>query len=276
MPRRRCSTPKTTRSPDCSARATASPPRRVPTTTRGEGRSAPPWHSGGSPDARLRRRLPRSSTESISPRAAHALTGSMRKSRQMRSLLVHRESGCHPGARQLRGVFVALHGAGGDADELVALCQRARPDFALRAAHAARPRNPIASGSRLCPGYEGFVWFRLQEDGRPDPATFEDSRREVEAFLRDTLERMKPHGTLPLVVVARGQAVALARAAVASQGEGVAGLFEVADPEESDGAVRLARFCDELLGRAEMPRTAAAGRAMLAALLASTLLCVPG
>ena len=57
----------------------------------------------------------------------------------------------------------------------------------------------------------------------------------------------------------------------------MAGLFEVVDPEESDGAARLARFCDELLGRAEMPRTAAApGRAMLGALLASTLLCVTG
>jgi len=194
----------------------------------------------------------------------------------MRSLLVHRESGCQPGAQQPRGVFVALHGAGGDAGELVALCQRARPDFALRAAQAARPRNPIASGSGLCPGYEGFVWFRLQEDGRPDPASFEDSRREVEAFLRDTVDWMEPRGRTPIVVVARGQAVALARAAVASQREGVAGLFEVTDAGESDGAARLARFCDELLGGAEAPHPAAALRPILGALLATTLLCVPG
>jgi hypothetical protein len=172
-------------------------------------------------------------------------------------------------------VFVALHGAGGDAGELVALCQRARPDFALRAAQAARPRNPIASGSTLCPGYEGFVWFRFQEDGRPDPATFEDSRREVEAFLRDTVDRMQS-GRLPLVIVARGQAVELARAAIDSLREAVAGIFEVTDLSQSDAAPRLARFCDAILGRAETRRTAVHTARAMFSVVASTLLFVPG
>jgi hypothetical protein len=174
-------------------------------------------------------------------------------------------------------VFVTLHGAGGDASELVALCERARPDFALRAAQAARPRNPILSGSTRCPGYEGFVWFRVQEDGRPDPATFEDSRREVEAFLRDTVERIGPHRALPLVIVARGQAVELARAAAGALPETVAGIFEVTDARDPEGASRLAPFCDALIERADPRRPGPLATFLrLAALFAWGLLSVPG
>ncbi len=175
---------------------------------------------------------------------------------------------------QARGVFVALHGAGGDANELVPVCERARPDFALRAAQAARPRNPMASGSTLCPGYEGFVWFRLQEDGRPDPATFEDSRREVEAFLHDTVDRVGPH--VPIVVVACGQGAELAFAAVSELRAAVAGVFEVTDATDPRAAGRLAHFCEALVARANARRGGAnAAVATLAALLASALLCVP-
>src|SRR5262249_46598957 len=155
--------------------------------------------------------------------------GSVRESRQMRSLLVHRESGLCPDGSAPCGVFVTLHGAGGDASELITLCKSARPDFAMRAAQAARPRNPILSGSTRCPGYEGFVWSRVLEDGRPAPATFEDSRRQVEAFLHDTVDRIAPHGPLPVVIVARGQAVELARAAAGALRESVAGVFAVQD-----------------------------------------------
>ncbi|HME72437.1 MAG TPA: choice-of-anchor V domain-containing protein [Myxococcota bacterium] len=172
---------------------------------------------------------------------------------------------------------MTLHDAGGDASELVALCKRARPDFALRAAQAARPRNPMASGSALCPGYEGFVWFRVQEDGRPDPATFEDSRREVEAFLHDTVDRIGTHRPVPLVVVARGQAVELARAAASKLREAVAGIFEVTDARDPEGAAELARFCGTIVLRAEGRRTGVhAVRATVASLLASALLFVEG
>ena len=195
----------------------------------------------------------------------------------MRSLLVHRESGCHPSATRPRGVFVTLHGAGGDASELVALCGAARPDFALRAAQAARPRNPMASGSALCSGYEGFVWFRIQEDGLPDPATFEDSRRQVEAFLRDTLDRVGALGPVPLVVVARGQAVELARAAASELREAVAGIFEVTDGGDPAEAPRLAGFCDAILVGTEARRGRVhATRATVAALIAWALFSVPG
>jgi len=188
----------------------------------------------------------------------------------MRSLLVHRECGFEPRATQPRGVFVTLHGEGGDASELIALCQRARPDFALRAAQAARPRNPLASGSALCPGYEGFVWFRVQEHGQPDPATFEDSRREVAAFLSDTLDRV---GRLvPLVIVARGQAVALART-VAKGLDSVAGVFELPDALDGEAAGRLARFCDGFVtGTAPFSGT----RALLVAVIGSALLSMQG
>jgi len=168
---------------------------------------------------------------------------------------------------------VTLHGAGGDANQLVPLCRRARPDFALRAAQAARPCNPMASGSALCPGYQGFVWFRLQEDGRPDPATFEDSRREVEAFLRETLDRIGTQDPVPLVVVARGQGVEVARAALSALRAAIAGVFEVKDERDADGAAELARFCETVVSRAERPARLGATRAKLAALLASALLC---
>lgn len=193
----------------------------------------------------------------------------------MRSLLVHRESGYHPSATRPPGVFVTLHGAGGDVSELVSLCEMARPDFVLRAAQAARPRNPMASGSSLCPGYEGFIWFRVQEDGRPDPATFEDSRREVEAFLRDTLDRIGPH--VPLVVVAREQGVELARTAASALRDAVAGVFEVTDVMDPEGVARLAHFCDAIVMGAEVRRTRVrAAGATVAALIASALLCVQG
>jgi AcrR family transcriptional regulator len=195
----------------------------------------------------------------------------------MRSLLVHRESGCPPSATRPRGVFVTLHGAGGDASELVALCRAAQPDFALRAAQAARPRNPMASGSALCPGYEGFIWFRVQEDGRPDPATFEDSRRQVEAFLRDTLDRVGPLGPVPLIVVAREQGVELARAAVGGLRQAIAGVFEVTDAIDAEEAARLARFCEAILVGAQARRgRLRATHATMAALLASALFSVPG
>jgi hypothetical protein len=172
-------------------------------------------------------------------------------------------------------VFVTLHGAGGDARELSALCEAARPDFALRAAQAARPRNPLASGSTLCPGYEGFFWFRVQDDGRPDPATFEDSRHEVEAFLHDTLDRFGKHGPLPLIVVARGQAVELARAA-ASGFRGVTGFFEVTGASDPKETARLADFCDAILPRAEAGPRVHSVCALLAALFVSGLFSLEG
>jgi len=169
---------------------------------------------------------------------------------------------------------VTLHGAGGDANELVPLCRRARPDFALRAAQAARPCNPMVSGSTLCPGYQGFVWFRVQEDGHPDTASFEDSRREVEAFLRETLDRIGTQGPVPLVVVARGQGVELARSAAGALPDAAAAVYEVKDDRENAQAVaELARFCETVVSRAEGSARLGATRWKLATLLASALLC---
>jgi len=165
---------------------------------------------------------------------------------------------------------VTLHGEGGDASELVALCESARPDFALRAAQAARPRNPLASGSTLWPGYQGFFWFRVQEDGDPDPATFEDSRREVTAFLQDTLDRVGKG--VALVLVARGQGVMLARAVAKELPESARAVFEVEDAMAAEAASGLARFCDRILGRTPVPVT----RATAAAVMAFALLSMQG
>ncbi len=153
----------------------------------------------------------------------------------MRSLLVHRE---HPplvsaacGDERPRCVVVALHGEGGDVDELAGAARGAAPHAPVRAAQAARPRNPAQSGSKALPGYEGYAWYRVQDDGQPDPATFHDSLRQVEAFLVDTLDRYPAPDGAPdrrIVIVARGQGAVIGRAAARRRSDFVAGVYELA------------------------------------------------
>ena len=152
----------------------------------------------------------------------------------MRSLLVHRE---HPPLVPAgrddelpRCVVVALHGEGGDVDELAGVAREAAPRAPVRAAQAARPRNPAHSGSNALPGYEGYAWYRVQDDGNPDPATFDDSLRQVEAFVLDTLERYPGPADAPerrIVIVARGQGAAIGRAVARRRGNVVAGVYEL-------------------------------------------------
>jgi len=100
-----------------------------------------------------------------------------------------------------KGTLLALHSDGADAGELLPLCAALGSDFDVVAAQAARSRNPfLSSASPDDPrwrAYAGFSWFRRDDAGRPEPASFGDSLWQVEQLVLERVER----GDSPLYLV---------------------------------------------------------------------------
>lgn len=103
------------------------------------------------------------------------------------------------------GTLVALHADGGDCTELVSLCSSAAPDLDLVAPQAPRARDPFHSSDAGLAGYSGYSWFRTDDAGRPEPASFGDSLAQLEALVLELAER-----GAPLYLLGRGTGATLA------------------------------------------------------------------
>ena len=144
-----------------------------------------------------------------------------------RSQLVRAELGT--AAPERHGTLVALHGDGADCTELVSLCSSAAPDFDLVAPQAPRARDPFHSSAppghdpRLA-AYAGFSWFRTDDAGRPEPASFGDSLAQLEALVGELAER----GGAPVYLLGRGTGATLALGAAQAFPELLAGVVALA------------------------------------------------
>ncbi len=143
------------------------------------------------------------------------------------SQLVRRIECGAPGAPWL----IALHGDGGDVDELLALCRAAAPSFSLCAVQGPFSRNPfLASGhgdARLDGGgaYNGYAWFRHDLDGRPEGVSFADSVVQLDLLVAELLD--DAHGAAPLCLLGRGDGATLALAVRARRPRHVAGVIAI-------------------------------------------------
>lgn len=127
------------------------------------------------------------------------------------------------------GTLVALHADGADCTELVSLCSAAAPELHLVAPQAPRARDPFHSSDAGLAGYAGYSWFRTDDAGRPEPASFGDSLAQIEALVLELAER----GGAPLYLLGRGTGATLALGAAQAFPELLAGVvaFEGARPE---------------------------------------------
>lgn len=141
-----------------------------------------------------------------------------------RSQLVRAEQPATASSR--RGTLLALHADGADCRELVALCARTAPALDLVAPQAPRARNPFHSSDAGLAGYEGFSWFRTDDAGRPEPASFGDSLAQIEALARELAER----GGAPLYLLGRGAGATLALGAAQAFPELLAGVVALDGP----------------------------------------------
>jgi len=135
-----------------------------------------------------------------------------------RSQLVRAERGT--AAPERRGTLVALHADGADCTELVSLGSRAAPELDLVAPQAPRARDPFHASDAGLAGYAGFSWFRTDDAGRPEPASFGDSLAQLEALVLELAER----GGAPLYLLGRGSGATLALGAAQAFPERLAGV----------------------------------------------------
>ncbi|HTO52187.1 MAG TPA: hypothetical protein VMR50_02290 [Myxococcota bacterium] len=124
-----------------------------------------------------------------------------------------------------RGTVLALHAAGGDANALWPLCE-SLPEFDAVAPQGPRARDPFhASAAPDDPrwrAYAGYSWFRCDERGRPEPASFGDSLAQLESLVHELAAGgsvfLIGHGDGATLARAAGLAFPEALAAVAALG----------------------------------------------------------
>ena len=104
------------------------------------------------------------------------------------------------------GTVVLLHADGADLHELWSLGASAAPGHDLVALQGPRSRDPFHSSGAPADlrwrDYQGYSWFRRDDLGRPEPASFGDSLEQLECLV---LER-----GAPVVLVGRGTGATLA------------------------------------------------------------------
>jgi predicted esterase len=154
-----------------------------------------------------------------------------------RSQLVRRERAASGAER--RGTLLALHSDGGDAGELVPLWAEIGADFDLLAPQASRSRNPFLSSAPpddpRWRSYAGFSWFRRDDAGHPEPASFGDSLWQVQQLVLELHER----GAGPVVLLGFREGATLALGAA------------LALPELLDGVIAIDGAAPEIAGWSE-------------------------
>ena len=154
-----------------------------------------------------------------------------------RSQLVRRERAASGTAS--RGTLVALHSDGADSSELLPLCAELGAEFDVLAPQASRSRNPFLSSAPpddpRWRAYAGFSWFRRDDAGRPEPASFGDSLWQVQQLLLELHER----GADPVTLLGYREGATLALGAA------------LALPELLDGVVAIDGALPEIAGWSE-------------------------
>ena len=154
-----------------------------------------------------------------------------------RSQLLRRELSATAAARC--GTLLALHSDGADASELLPLCLALGGGYDVLAPQASRSRNPfLSSASPDDPrwrAYAGFSWFRRDDLGRVEPASFGDSLWQVEQLVLELLERVDG----PLYVIGYRDGATLALGAA------------LALPDLLDGVVAIDGEFPEIIGWSE-------------------------
>ena len=125
-----------------------------------------------------------------------------------RSALVRRERLGAPG--RARGTLVALHADGADSTELLALAAAIDPELDVVAPQAPRARDPFHSSAApddpRWRAYAGYSWFRRDDLGRPEPASFGDSLAELESLAIE----FRARGAAPLFFLGHREGATLA------------------------------------------------------------------
>jgi pimeloyl-ACP methyl ester carboxylesterase len=123
-----------------------------------------------------------------------------------------------------RGTVVALHADGADAGELWPLSLALGRDAV--APQAPRARDPFhASGAPDDPrwrAYAGHSWFRRDDAGRPEPASFGDSLAQLESLVAE----LEP----PVFLVGHREGATLALGAALAFPERLAGVIALGGP----------------------------------------------
>jgi len=109
-----------------------------------------------------------------------------------------------------RGTVVPLHADGADSSELVTLCESLFPECDVVAPQGPRARDPFHSSAAPADprwgAYSGYSWFRRDDLGRPEPASFGDSLAQLESLARE----LHAAGRAPLHLVGRREGATLA------------------------------------------------------------------
>src|SRR5207249_4766596 len=125
-----------------------------------------------------------------------------------RSMLVYQDV---PERTQDSATLIALHGSGGDLDQLLPLAHEIG-GVHLVAPQAARPVTPTTQG--YSPASDGFIWFFIQEIGHPEPATFGEGLWLVEQFIYDVKDRQSVDEPTFLLGYEQGAVLSVTMAAV--------------------------------------------------------------
>jgi phospholipase/carboxylesterase len=125
-----------------------------------------------------------------------------------RSMLVYQDV---PERTQDSATLIALHGSGGDLDQLLPLA-RDIGSVHLVAPQAARPVTPTTQG--YSPTSDGYTWFFIQEMGHPEPATFGEGLWLVEQFIYDVRDRQNADQPTFLLGFEQGAVLSATMAAV--------------------------------------------------------------
>jgi predicted esterase len=139
-----------------------------------------------------------------------------------RTVLVYRELPIESGIST--ATIIALHGHGGDFDQLEPLCRAVGQSLQVVVPQAWRPVNP-----RMIPDnpddYQGYAWYFTYQVGYPEPATFGDCLWQLEQFVYDVLDRQSVERPLFLLGYDQGAVLAVTMAGVVP--ESLAGVAAI-------------------------------------------------
>lgn len=149
-----------------------------------------------------------------------------------RSQLVRREQR----SPRARGTLLALHADGADCSELLPLFAALALDCDFVAPQAPRALDPFhGSAAPADPrwrAYAGYSWFRSDDLGRPEPASFGDSLAQLESLAHELHAR----GGAPLFLVGHREGATLALGAALAFPELVSAVVALAGaPPEIPG-----------------------------------------
>jgi predicted esterase len=127
-----------------------------------------------------------------------------------------------PLAGDARGVFVLLHGRGGDVDQLLPLAARLRPDF--RSIAVEGPRTVVAYTVEVPDLFDGYEWYPAENGEPQELARFGHALASLEQLLVDVL---REYEGLPLFLLGQDQGGSMALALASVMPEFLSGMVSI-------------------------------------------------